>query len=494
MANAEPDRTSGDGAIGAPEPISLALVAEQRSMLHPVPRRWLPNPEQVWLAARWAAGLILVVWLVAWPFGTMLAIRETTGVWQFGLGYSGAVVILALSNALLVLAGGYLLRASLRLEATAERLHKTVDHFEPAIKADKVKADVALLGGELDKALGKLATAERQIREQVGAIDAAADTLSQGTTSGTDRLAKERQALIDATRAMNAEADAFAEALKKRTSSAEAAELPKLDESLKRLETVSTASAEQYASLREAMAETNALFRETPKGLADELQGSAETLRDAQKALIEESEKLRLLIDQQRSRADSLGRTLAEQTEKLKVRKSPAQGAAQAAAGPVRALGGSWRRILDKVETEVAEKPALISQPVPDASGPSSATPEERERLERMQRFSMALRARLFGMPPEQDRRRFEAGERQIFVRELLACDPIELRARLRAAVDADQGLSEASEEFLSDFDQILAPVMATGDEAAQAALQDMLKTPMGRLYVAIGTARGHFD
>ncbi len=449
-------------------------------------QRWLPNPDKVWLAARSLAAGILVVWFLGWAAGSSLATREITGLTRITPGYSGAVVILAFTNSLLVLAAGYLLRSALRLEATAESLGQTVRNIEPALKSDAVKSELDMLGGEVDSAILKLAKAEKQIREQVGAIDAATETLHAGTTQGTERLAKERQALIDATKAMNSEADNFARALAERSKNAQnaaSAELPNIEEKLQRLESVSKESAEQFASLREALAESSTLLREAPAGLAGELKSSTDTLRQAQQDLINESEKLSKLIDQQRDRADSLGRSLALQSEKLKKRQ------------PVSAsknLGGSWRRILDKVEEQVGTSEPLLTQPKPGNGKPQPEKSPEETRLDRMTRFTLALKAQLFGMPTKHEQQRFEDGERQLFTKQILEHDQIELRARLRATIENDDSFAEASENFLTDFDALLAPVMSD-DSTDDDTLQTLLHSPMGKLYVAIGTAKGHF-
>ena len=478
------DQTTAD----APESQGLPpmMVAEARAK-EAKSQGLLQRPEEVWRVARIIALLILLIWALAWPIGSIFAHRAVTGVFQFTLGYTAAVVVLAISNALLVLGGGYLLRSAIRLEATAASLGQAVRDIEPALKADAVKTELDLLGGEVDAALIKLAKAEQQIREQVGAIDAATATLNAGSTEGTERLAKERQALIDATKAMNNEADNFARALAERTSSAKDAadaELPDIEGKLQRLEAVSRESAEQFASLREALAESTNLLRETPRGIAGEIQTSADTLRKAQQDLMDESEKLRKLIDDQKDRADSLGRSLAAQSEKLKKRQ-PVSGAKN--------LGGSWRRILDKVEEQVENEPPLKQEePAPTSPEAAKRTPEER-RLDRMASFTLALKAQLFGMPTKKEQALFEAGDRQLFTKQILDHDQIELRARLRAAIEGDDSFAEASERFLTDFDQLLAPAMNEGAEQNEDALQDMLRSPMGQLYVAIGTAKGHF-
>ncbi|GGY52555.1 hypothetical protein [Parvularcula lutaonensis] len=504
-AAAEKKTDSLPAAEPTPRPM---LVAERPDSGAPERPGWLPNPEQIWLASRIAAVLILVVWLVAWPIGTTIGLRAATGVWKLAFGYNGAVAILALTNAGLVLAGGYLLRAALRLEATADRLGRAVRNFEPSLRADAVREDLNLLGGEIDAAIAKLARAEKQIRDQVGAIEEAAETLKSGTSQGTDRLAKERQALIEATAAMNKEAEGFAKALADRTAAEDGKAksiLPELEAKLKRLEAIAEVNADQFAALREAMAESTQVWKETPQHFSEDIKGSTDTLRKAQQELMEESEKLRKLIDQQKDRADNLGRSLAEQSERLKTRTETQN----------KSLGGSWKRILDKVEKQVGQQqqPGFRAEPTvvqtaktskvtktipPTAQKPADELPTppfngEEDRLERMHRFTMEMKSQLFGEPTKAEKERFERGERQLFTRQILEQDPIIVRARLRAAIEDDEEFAAAAENFLSDFDQLLAPVIAEDPEGAEAALQNMLRSPLGQLYVLIGTAKGHF-
>jgi len=463
-----------------PSPMDRALgpnpgdLTAERLDEKPRRARWLPNPEQVWRSALIMAAATLLVWLIAWPVGTTMAEMENTGLFRLRFGYSGAVVILAITNAGLILAGGYLLRASLRLEATADRLGAAVQSIEPNLRAETLKDDVALIDGEIDRALGKLATAEQQIRDQVGAIDAVTTTMAQGSGHASTRLAEERKALIEATSAMNAEAEAFADALTKRAQQARdeaSAAMPVLDEKVERLEKVSTESAEQFEALRQAMAENLALLKEQPGSMATELKDGAASLREAQQALLEESQKLRTLIDQQKNRADSLGKTLAEQSVRLNKKRELTNN-----------LGSTWKGILNRVET----KPAPVTNAVP-------ITDEERRRLDRLQKFTLAARAQLYGSPAPSEVQQFEEGDRQVFLRDLLARDSEETKARLKLAFDADAPFADQAENFLTDFDQLLAPVMDGEPEATEAALSDMLRSPLGQLYVLTGTAKGHF-
>ncbi|MEM1379696.1 MAG: hypothetical protein AAGH41_03630 [Pseudomonadota bacterium] len=444
--------------------------------------RWLPDPEQVWLAARILGVLVILVWLIAWPIGMTMAASETTGTFTLRFGYSGAVVILALTTAVLIVVGGYCLRAGLRLEATADRLRQAVRSIEPNLRADALREDVNVLGGEIDRALGKLVDAERQIREQVGAIDAATETMREGSGAATDRLAKERRALIDATSAMNAEAEAFATALASSSQKAQAdaaALAPDLDQKVERLEKVSSESASQFEALREAMAESLELLRERPAEMASDLKDGADTLRAAQDALIAESEKLRALIDQQKERADLLGRTLAEQSAKLTRRREA-----------TKSMGGTWRRILDKVEQEA---PAQQPAPVTAKHDAISVSDDERARLQRLHQYTLSARSQLFGAPDEDTIARFRSGDHQIFIRDILSREKMEVKARLALAMDADAAFASEAETFLTDFDALLAPLVDGEPAETEAALNEMLGSPMGKLYVITGRARGHF-
>ncbi|MEM9809771.1 MAG: hypothetical protein AAF788_00955 [Pseudomonadota bacterium] len=456
----------------------LLFAAERRDQAAEPHHRWLPNPDQVWIAARILSGAILFVWLIAWPIGTTMANFEATGVVRLGFGYSGAVFMLALTNAALVLAGGYLLRAALRLEATADRLGDTVRRIEPRMRAEMARADVEVLGTEVDQALQKLASAEQQIRVQVEAIDAATEALKVGSDETSERLATERQALIDATSIMNKEAEAFAKALSQRNKASDG-HGEAIQDQITRLEAVSQVSAEQFEALRQAMEENAELLRQPPEGFVSGMQDSTQTLRTAQKDLLDESERLRSLIEQQKERADQLGRSLAEQSDKLTRREQTAK-----------TIGTSWRKILEKVERQVRTAPA---DQVPVNPIPIDPSATERERMTRLYRFTMTMKANLFDVPSHEELDRFEQGDRSLFAYQLLESDQIELRSRLENTMANNPGFDAAADDFLSDFDQLLAPIMSGDPHKAEQALHDTLRTPLGQVYVRVGTAKGHF-
>jgi hypothetical protein len=449
-----------------------------------LPPAWLPDPDRVWLVARILAVAVLVVWIVAWPIGSTWANYQTTGVLRIGFGYSGAVFILALTNAGLVLGGGYLLRAALRLEATADRLGHAMRLFEPSLRSETIRADVDMLGGEVDRALSKLASAEQQIRQQVGAINVATETLRQGSLSSSEQLAKERQSLIEATKSMNLEAERFAAAIASRSAALKQegeSATPALDEQIRRLEAISKESSDRLEALNTTMKESADNLAAAPRALARGVEDSTASLKSAQRELLEESERLRTLIDQQRERADLLGRSLAAQSERLTKRRDS-----------VKQLGGSWRRILDKVEKQVRGEDQGSEEPAATDTLPQG-TPEERARLARLQNFTVELKRQLFGDPTRDELEQFAGGRKLLFAHQILGHDQVELRARLRHAINDDAEFANEAAAYLGEFDQLLAPIMASDPDGAEALLQDMLRSPLGQLYVLIGTTLGHF-
>ena len=76
-------------------------------------------------------------------------------------------------------------------------------------------------------------------------------------------------------------------------------------------------------------------------------------------------------------------------------------------------------------------------------------------------------------------------------MRELLAGDQQGLRGSLKAEADRNAVFAQAVREFLGDFDALLEPV--AGEPDGDAAMADYLRSPLGRLYVQVGTAMGRF-
>ncbi|WP_147303799.1 hypothetical protein [Parvularcula marina] len=131
------------------------------------------------------------------------------------------------------------------------------------------------------------------------------------------------------------------------------------------------------------------------------------------------------------------------------------------------------------------EKPSMEASPAPNM--------DVLDRLVvRIQNYSLVLQTQLFGGPSHEDLDRFEAGERQIFAKALIARDQDTLRARIQAELNQNAVFRERTNEFLRDFDTILEPLSAEAGGAD--AIQTYLTSPLGRLYMLTGSAAGHFD
>ena len=444
---------------------------------------------QTWRAAKLLSGGVLGAWAIGVPVGTMLAGAQATGSLSFALGYSLDTVLLAGTTAGLVLAGGYALAAGLRLEDSAERLRRAALGFAApgGPHGAAARGEVAALNAEIDRALERLAGAERLIRAQVAAIDEAGMRIEAGAKGGAQRLETERQALLTLTEEMGREADAFAQAIEARSRAAadagadtrvqiEKAE-SRLDDQVGRLEAVSARSLERFESLAHAMegrSDALASQAEQQGETAAKIGENTAALARAQMELQAQSQRLETVIREQRRRADRVAKQITDQTARLTRlgRREPA---------PVRRRG-SWRDILSAVER---------SLPGQDAAEERDAAAAMDALIERMHRFSLTLRTQLYGGPAADDLARFERGERLLFVRQLLEEDGDEVRGKIAAETQRNAVFAQAVAEFLGDFDALLEPV--SGEENADEAMAEYLRSPLGRLYVMVGTATGRF-
>ena len=472
----EPVATASQGAA-RPEP-SVPASAEAR---------------RTWRAAKILSGGILGAWALGVPVGTMLAGAEQTGRFGFALGYSLDGLLLAGTSAGLVLAGGYALAAGLRLEDSAERLRRAALGFAAPAgpHGAAARGEIDALNAEIDRALERLAGAERLIRAQVEAIDKAGATLERGASESTERLAAERQALMSATEEMNKEADAFAEAIEARSRAAtEAGEATgqrisaaetQLDAQVGRLEAVSARSLERFESLAHTMegrADALAAQAEQQGETAARIGDNASALAKAQVELQAQAQRLETLIRDQRRRADRVAKTITDQTARLARLGKPEPAA--------KARRGSWRDILSAVERTL---PGGVADEAPSDERDAAAAMDRL--IERMHRFSLTLRTQLYGGPAADDLARFERGERLLFVREMLEEDAGALRAKVAAEAERNAVFGQAVTEFLGDFDALLEPV--SGEAGSDEAMAEYLRSPLGRLYVLIGTATGRF-
>ena len=475
-----------DGAVSATE-------ADASTPNASTPDPWPTEARRTWRVAKILAAGLLVVWLIGWPLGSTIGASAQAGTLTVVFGYTLAVVILAPLSAAAALCVGYALAAGLRLEDSAKRLHGAALGFAGGLgpRGDAARGEIEALNAEIDRALGRLADAERLIRQQVQAIGAAGDAAAKTLGAGSERLDEERRALMSATEEVGREAESFADAISARAKAASeagedvakrlASSEESLDGQIKRLEDVSARSLERFETLATAMegrSDALASQAEAQGEATAKLSENQTALAKAQSEIAEQSARIEALIRDQRKRADRLARAVSDQTSKLtKIgqRKSRA---------PERR--GAWRDIL-----------ATVERTLPGSAAEASASEDDvkaaMDRLvDRMQRFSLTLRTQMLGGPPAGDLARFEQGERLVFVRQLLEEDAGELRGRIEAEAERNAVFAQAVREFLGDFDALMEPVSGAAD--ADAAMAEYLRSPLGRLYVLVGTATGRFE
>lgn len=453
---------------------------------------WPVDAQKIWRAAKFAAIGLLVVWLVAWPLGNTIGASAQTGRLSVVFGYTLSVLILAPLSAALVLGVGYALAAGLRLEDSAKRLSDAAVGFAGGLgpRGLQARSEIDALNTEIDQALSRLASAESLIRLQVDAINTASESVHKGVVAGSERLDEERRALISATEAINKEADTFADAIAARSRAAteagdavgqrvQASE-ESLDGQIARLEDVSAKSLERFETLATAMeGRSDALANqaEAQSEATAKLGENQSALERAQTELAEQSARLEALIRDQRKRADRLARAVTDQTSKLTRLGQKKQAA------PARR--GAWRDILATVEQSLPGRG--------DTSASEDDVKAAMDRLvDRMQRFSLTLRTQLLGGPAAGDLARFEQGERLLFVRQLLDEDVVAMRGQIAAEAERNAVFGQAVREFLGDFDALMEPVSNAPE--ADAAMAEYLRSPLGRLYVLVGTALGRFE
>ena len=483
-------RTKDDAA----EPLVPAAGAAAPAADAGGPDTWPTEARRIWRVAKIVAAGLLLIWLVGWPLGNTVGATAQAGKLTVVFGYTLAVVILAPLSAAAALCVGYALAAGLRLEDSAKRLSDAALGFAGGLgpRGDAARGEIDALNAEIDRALGRLADAESLIRRQVEAIGAAGDAAAKTLGAGSERLDEERRALMSATEEVGREAESFADAISARAKAASeagddvakrlASSEESLDGQIKRLEDVSARSLERFETLATAMeGRSDALASQAEaQGEATAKLGENQTaLAKAQSEIAEQSARIEALIRDQRKRADRLARAVSDQTSKLtKIGQKKSRA-------PERR--GAWRDILATVERTL---PGGSASEVPASEDDVKAAMDRL--VDRMQRFSLTLRTQMMGGAPAGDLARFEQGERLLFVRQLLEEDTADLRERVRAEADRNAVFGQAVREFLGDFDALMEPVSGAAD--ADAAMAEYLRSPLGRLYVLVGTALGRFE
>ncbi|MCI5043952.1 MAG: hypothetical protein MRY72_04585 [Aquisalinus sp.] len=334
---------------------SLHGPADQESHTHgPVgsflkpSERWNRRASLVQLGFRIAAFAFLGCFLLGWPIGTSLAEWNQTGVPRFRLGFTMPVFFYMVTIPILIFVIGHILSLGLRMAGKAEDLEvSTASLLKPDVTAAQnvrivgtaVRGQIDSLNVHLDEALGKLASVESMIRQQIKAIDSAAEAMQNASDNNTGRVASERDQLMQLTEKLNQEAEKFAEAIAEKArlglESSETANsriagaeidlenrLTKLEETaakaLTAFESLATTMQEQESAVSRSTARLDSLASSADgksSYLRHLLQENAEHIIAAQQQLEADGERLEQLIQDQRGRADRLAEAVSLQTE-----------------------------------------------------------------------------------------------------------------------------------------------------------------------------------
>ncbi len=126
-----------------------------------------------------------------------------------------------------------------------------------------------------------------------------------------------------------------------------------------------------------------------------------------------------------------------------------------------------------------------------DRTGDDQLSNDVVDRIRKMQRFTLYLIEELYGPPPSATIERFEGGERNIFAHLLLRRNEEDVKLRLQNKSAEDLPFREAATEFLTEFDTLLEP--ATGASNSETLLDDYLASPLGQVYIIVGSALDYF-
>lgn len=296
------------------------------------------------------AGIFFICFFIAWPIGMTGAATVHSGIFNLRIGLTIPIILHVIGYTLIIGVAGELISHAMRFAAKAEDLERVVSRFTmPETHAvtnvrsvgKAVRSEISALNTYLDEALVKLASAESMIRQQVQAIDTVGNSLRDGSSEISGSVARERERLIELTEMMNAQADAFAEAIAEKAKAGEESSraahekvseaegelesrLQHLEETAEKalaaFETLADAFQEHRTKVEESGSAFDTLSLEAAEKSASvtkAFRDNTEAIAQAQEQLQHESDRLEQLIGQQRERADRLAEAIARQTEKL---------------------------------------------------------------------------------------------------------------------------------------------------------------------------------
>ena len=393
------------------------------------PAAWSGLARKTWHFFKLIAAAFLIATIIAWPLAKLAAHKEIYGTGN-GFSWLGAydlvLFLIALPVTALILLVGYALAAGQRMTSSAEKISLNAQRLlrpeTDAVQGVKtvgraVRQEVDTLNSHVDDALSRLASAEAMIRQLITAIDTAGTAMEDGATGLVDKVAGERQQLINLTEQMNVEADAFAAAIAEKaklgietneTANARLAGAEKeLEQRLASLEQIALKAFDSFTQLTETMqAQEQALdtraaaidekaqsvtrsTEEAKKAIAE----NTDAINAAHQAIAEESARLEKLISEQRERADRLAETIASHSEKIAAAPAPdafTSGLPETAiSSPIgfKAIENAEPGInpddtplAEEAEVEILSNPSLGPTLEPSPDQPAKSSREERHK------------------------------------------------------------------------------------------------------------------
>jgi len=263
-----------------------------------VDRDWPSLSRQVWQISRLAAAFLFFAMVVGWPLGDWLAHRGDPAGWSLLSSYPAGIVMFALVVPALLLFAGYILSRSMTTAHAAEVIADSARAYtEPSATAlrevetvgEAVRDQIDTLNEGIDGALMRLAKVEAMIRTHVDAIETAGVAIEDRSNAASERVAAERDRLMELTETLNAKAEAFAQSITERTEAGAqtlnaadekiVAVQTRFDERLGGLETAADRALKSFELLRTALHDVDQDVKAKTENL-EKIAADAERVRE----------------------------------------------------------------------------------------------------------------------------------------------------------------------------------------------------------------------
>ncbi|MEO0399697.1 MAG: hypothetical protein AAF224_09815 [Pseudomonadota bacterium] len=239
------------------------------------PTNWRRLSRQLAFWTRIWTIFVFVAMLIFWPVttaATHLRIVGSLDGWNIIAAYPTWAVIFTLVAPVMLLAFGHIVSRQILMMDAAEKIALSAQQLtEPDRNAvfnvqsvgAAVRTQIGAVNAGIDDALIRLASVEAMIRQHVEAIEQAGTAIETRATGSLDLVANERAKLMQLTEQLNAQADDFAVAIAEKAqanidsfnsvSSLAGDAEAKLDERLRRLETIAERALSSFEALGHAL-------------------------------------------------------------------------------------------------------------------------------------------------------------------------------------------------------------------------------------------------